>query len=168
MVPSIRISLLGAPLLLAACVSIPNGPSVSSLPGTGKTFDQFRSDDFECRQYASDTVGGANPAQAQTDSAVKSAALGTAVGALAGAALGGHEGAASGAGAGLLIGALAGSGSANASGYAVQRRYDNAYAQCMYAKGEKVAVAESRHASRPRHYAPPPPVYSYPPPPPIQ
>ena len=31
---------------LGACVSIPSGPSIMALPGSGKTFDQFRNDDF--------------------------------------------------------------------------------------------------------------------------
>jgi hypothetical protein len=43
----------GALLLLAACGSTPlYGPGVLVLPGTGKSFDQFRSDEHECRGYA--------------------------------------------------------------------------------------------------------------------
>jgi hypothetical protein len=157
-------------LTLGACVSIPSGPSRMSLPGSGKTFDQFRFDDTECRQYASSQVGGSTPDQAAVDSGVKSAAVGTAVGAVAGAAIGGSHGAGVGAGVGLLGGSLAGSGAANASSYALQRRYDAGYTQCMYAKGHKVPVS-GRFASaseRPRSYTPPPPPPSAttPPPPP--
>ena len=46
-------------LLLAGCASAPTGPGVMVLPGSGKSFDQFRFDDHECRQYASSQVGGA-------------------------------------------------------------------------------------------------------------
>ena len=150
--------------LLAGCVSIPEGPSKMSLPGTGKSFDQFRADDTECRQYARSQVGGSNPEQAAADSGVKSAAVGTAVGAAAGALIGGSSGAAGvGAGVGLLGGALAGSGAANASGYTLQQRYDAGYTQCMYAKGHKVPVSGrytssyERERDRPAYYSPPPP-----------
>lgn len=149
-------------LALAGCVTVPNGPSVMSLPGSGKSFDQFRYDDGDCRQYASIQAGGAAPNQAAADSGVKSAAVGTAVGAAAGAAIGGSgNAAAAGAGAGLLMGALAGSGAANASSYSLQQRYDIGYVQCMYAKGHKVPVsgnfASANERRAPRHYTPPPP-----------
>jgi hypothetical protein len=43
----------GALLLLSACGSNPvYGPGVLVLPGTGKSFDQFRFDDNDCRGYA--------------------------------------------------------------------------------------------------------------------
>lgn len=173
-----RISLLALPVLLTACVSIPSGPSITSLPGTGKSFDQFRADDFECRQYARNTIDGTSPADAQTDSAVKSGAVGAVVGGLAGAAIGGSsEGAAAGAGVGLLVGAMAGSEAATASGYNVQQRYDSAYVQCMYARGNRVPMATAPRSVSPRpryypphasgpYYPPPPPGYEAPPPPP--
>lgn len=126
--------------VLAGCTVMPSGPSVLALPGTGKSFDQFRGDDASCRQYALAQVGGVSAGQAATTSAVGSAALGTAVGAAAGAAFGGGRGAAIGAGAGLLGGGAVGAGTAQASGYGIQRRYDYAYIQCMYAAGERVPV----------------------------
>lgn len=89
---------------LGACVSIPSGPSVMALPGSGKTFDQFRNDDFYCKQYASEQVSGVTPNQASISSGLGSAAVGTGLGAAAGAALGGGTGAAIGAGSGLLGG----------------------------------------------------------------
>jgi hypothetical protein len=50
-------SSLGA-LLLAACATPPpSGPGILVLPGSGKTFDQFRFDDAECRNYAQSIVG---------------------------------------------------------------------------------------------------------------
>jgi len=177
--PSRALALL-APLLLGACVSMPSGPSISSLPGTGRNFDQFRTDESACRRYATDAIAGSSPAQAQANSALTSAAVGTAIGALAGAALGGSQGASTGAGVGLLFGGVAGAGAANSSGHALQQRYDNAYVQCMYAKGHKVPVSGGVHANPPRPtpsaapgavrahapYPPPPPGYRHPPPPP--
>ena len=161
----LRISplLLGA-LLLGACVSMPKGPSVMVLPGTGKSFDQFRYDDVECRDFASVQIGGGSPSDAAADSMAKSAAVGTVVGAAAGAALGGRSGAAAGAGGGLLIGTAAGAGAGETSAYGLQRRYDYAFIQCMYAKGHKVPVSGRLTSAPPAgpSYTPPPP----PPPPP--
>jgi len=153
------------PVLLAAsaCTTMPSGPSMLTLPGSGKTFDQFRADDLDCRQYANLQVGGATPNQAAADSGVKSAVVGTAIGAAAGAAFNGGNGAAAGAGAGLLVGSLAGTAAADNSSYALQQRYDFAYIQCMYAKGNKVPVSgrtvtqSSKPASAPSYYPPPPP-----------
>ena len=134
------LALVALSLLAAGCTTIPTGPSRMALPGTGKDFDQFRVDDASCRQYAAQ-ASGASPTETQQNSAVKSAAVGTAVGAVAGAAIGGNSrGAATGAGVGLLFGALAGASAGDQSGYAVQRRYDNGYVQCMYAKGHRVPV----------------------------
>ena len=161
----LRISpLLIGVLLLGACVSMPKGPSVMVLPGSGKSFDQFRYDDVECRQFADFQIGGGSPSDAAADSVAKSAVVGTAIGAAAGAALGGRSGAAAGAGGGLLIGSAAGAGAGETSAYGLQRRYDYAYIQCMYAKGHKVPVSGRLTSSAPAapSYAPPPP----PPPPP--
>ena len=155
-----RLMLLCIPLTLGACVVMPSGPSMMSVPGTGKSFDQFRADDYDCRQFASSQVGGATAEQAAVDSGVRSAVLGTAVGAAAGAAISGSSGAATGAGVGLLMGTLAGTGAAHASGYNLQQRYDMGYGQCMYAKGHKVPV------SRPFAAQHPPGAYTPPPPPP--
>lgn len=170
----LRVSPLLALLMLGACTTIPAGPSVLAMPGTGKSFDQFRADDADCRQFALSQVGGATANDAAVESGVKSAAVGAAVGALAGAAIGGHQGAGVGAGVGLLAGGAAGAGASQASGYGSQRRYDNAYVQCMYAKGERVPVsgrmssAPARAPSLPTANAnvPPPPPPGYPPPPP--
>lgn len=130
-----------AALALTACTVMPTGPSVTVLPGTGKSFDQFRIDDMNCRQYAFAQVGGVSSSQAANTSAVGSAAVGTAVGALAGAALGGnHQGAATGAGVGLLMGSAVGAGNAQSAAYGSQRGYDAAYIQCMYAYGHRVPI----------------------------
>lgn len=155
---------------LAGCVSIPGGPSQMSLPGSGKSFEQFRFDDADCRGFASAQIGGSSPNQAAVDSGVGSAAVGTAIGAAAGALIDGSSGAAAGAGVGLITGALIGSSTSYASGYALQHRYDMAYTQCMYAKGHKVPVSgrfASTNDRRAMRYGtpppPPPPGYGVPP-----
>lgn len=145
-----------APLLLSACAVMPEGPSVMVLPGTGKSFDQFRGDDFSCRGYAQSQLG-ASPGQASVDSGVRSAALGTALGAVAGAAIDGSHGAGVGAGTGLAFGALAGVGAGDSSAYALQQRYDFAYQQCMYANGHRVPVAGRMVGSVPSNAGVPPP-----------
>ena len=168
-----------AALGLGGCVSIPTGPSHAAMPGTGMNFDQFRADDTSCRQYANE-YSGASPTTTQENNAVKNAAIGTVLGAAAGAAIGNtSQAAGAGAGIGLLVGALTGAATGNQSGYEVQRRYDDGYAQCMYAKGHRVAVrgnmtpgraaAPAAPAPQPQAgYAPPPPAANQPPPPPPQ
>ena len=171
-----RLSPIAALLMLGACTTIPIGPSVMVMPGSGKNFDQFRGDDAQCNQFALGRVGGATANQTAVDSGITSAIAGATVGALAGAAMGGHSGAAVGAGVGLLAGSAAGTGASQASGYGSQRRYDNAYIQCMYANGHRVPVprtmtsgpARTIYPPRPppSYLAPPPPPPGYPPPPP--
>jgi hypothetical protein len=133
------------------------------LPGTGKTLELFQTDDAVCRQWAYQQAG-ATPEQAAVGTGAAGAAVGTAVGAGAGAAIGAAAGsagtgAAVGAGIGLLTGLLAGLGWGEYGAGQVQRRYDAAYVQCMYAKGHRVPVAAG---TQPAYAAPPPP----PPPPP--
>jgi hypothetical protein len=158
--------LLPAVLGLAACATMPNGPSMLVLPGTGKSFEQFRFDDNDCRQFASAQIGGATPQQAADESGVRSAALGTAVGAVAGAAIGGQQGAAVGAGTGLLFGGLAGTSTSYSSAWTLQQRYDYGYEQCMYSKGHKVPVSgnfATQSAPQPRRTYTPPPSSNAPP-----
>ena len=154
----LRVSPLVALLMASACTTLPTGPSVMVMPGTGKSFDQFRADDADCRQFALGQIGGTAPNQTAIDSGVKSAAVGIAIGALAGAAIGGRGGAGVGAGTGLLVGSLAGAGAGEASASVTQRRYDNAYVQCMYAKGDRVpASGQGTSGQQRRSSAPPPP-----------
>ncbi|MBI1846849.1 MAG: hypothetical protein HYR86_07740 [Candidatus Rokubacteria bacterium] len=158
-----------AVVLLGACATVPAGPSVMVLPGSGKSFDQFQVDDVLCRQWAGQQTG-ATPGHAMTQNAVTGAALGTLLGAAAGAAIGAASGSAAtgaavGAGVGLLGGTAVGAGTAEAAGGRVQERYDVAYVQCMYAKGHQVPVS-GRFA--PGYASPPvlPPAGTPPPPPP--
>ena len=158
-------------VFLAACTVMPSGPNVMVLPGTGLSLERFRDDDALCRQFAHVQIGGRTAEQAARQSAVTSAAVGTAVGAVAGAAIGGgRDGAAVGAGTGLLLGSAVGSDAARSSGIGTQQQYDNAYIQCMYAKGHRVPVPANVSYSRPVRAAdagiPPPPPGAPPPPPP--
>lgn len=171
-----RVCALGVALLLAGCASVPSGPDVLVLPGSQTSFEQFQQDDSVCRGFATASIGtSAN--KASQEAGVGSAVVGTAVGAAAGAAIGAAAGApatgaAIGAGSGLLFGSAAGVGRADSSGATLQRRYDNAYLQCMYAKGNQVPMARSSlpqpaPAPRRRAYAPlPPPTSRDLPPPP--
>jgi hypothetical protein len=156
--------LVGLGVVLTGCATIPTGPSVMVLPGSGKPFEQFQADDASCRQWAFQQTG-ISAADASAKSGVTSAVVGTVMGAGLGAAIGAAAGnpalgAAAGAGAGLFGGSAAGASAAYASASAVQYRYDVAYQQCMYAKGNQIPGVASRPARS--VYAPSPP----PPPPP--
>jgi hypothetical protein len=153
----------------------PAGPGVMVLPTPGKPLDLFQAEDFSCRQWASQQIG-MSPQDVANQNAANAAAAGTIVGATVGAVIGsasGHaaEGAIIGAGSGLLVGASSGAESGAASGWEVQRRYDIAYQQCMYANGN-VIPGMTRRVWRtppppPGGYYPPPSGYQrYPPPPP--
>ena len=140
-------------LALSACaVAPPQGPSVMALPPQGKPFSIFQQDDMTCRGYASQSIGGMDAAKAANDSAIGSAAIGTALGAGVGAALGSlggamGAGAAIGGAAGLLAGGAVGSDNAQAAGGNVQARYDTAYTQCMYSRGNTVQSAPAGYAT---------------------
>jgi len=102
---------------------LPATPSILVLPGTGKSFDQFHSDDQECRAFALSEVGKV-AAQSSDDS--YSAAI------------------------------------------RLQRHYDNAFAQCMFARGHRVPVSGTySDRSQPERAAartpPPPPPSGEPP-----
>lgn len=159
-----KILLLLAALGVAGCVSMPSGPSVLVLPGTGMGFEQFRQDDAVCRQYAAGQ-SGLSAEGAADNAAVRSAAVGATIGAVAGAVIDGRRGAGVGAGTGLVVGSVAGANTAQVSGYEAQRRYDNAFIQCMYAKGHRVPVS-GRYAPERQGAPPAPAAPPYPPPPP--
>jgi hypothetical protein len=163
--------LLFAAATLGACATMPTGPSVMVLPGAGKPFEVFQSEDMECRNWAAQQTGQ-QPAEAANENLVGGAAVGTLLGAGLGAAIGaasGHAGtgAAIGAASGLVGGAAVASGPAYAAGSEVQRRYDNAYQQCMYAKGNIIpGVVRSSQRAHTVPPPPPPPDYRPEPPPP--
>jgi Glycine-zipper domain len=177
---SVVIPIAVAGLMTAACATVPTGPSVMVLPGSAKTFEQFQADDGSCRQWALQQTG-TSPNRAALGSTGTGAVVGTVLGAAAGAAIGAATGgaatgAAVGAGAGLLGGTVVGGGYAEAAGSSVQGRYDIAYMQCMYTKGNQIPVARGSQpyaasAARPAPAPPPdaipaPPPGTPPPPPP--
>jgi hypothetical protein len=134
---------------------------MQALPGRSKSFEAFQVDDAVCRDYALAQIGGRNATDRANDAAAASAIVGTAIGAAAGAAIGGNSSAAGvGAGLGLITGSMVGAGQAQGSYYESQRRYDAAYHQCMYAKGNKVPVSGHYTRVQRRPYGSP----AYPPP----
>jgi hypothetical protein len=150
--------LLSVIAVLSGCATVPTGPSVAVLPAPGKPFEVFQGDDAVCRQWAGQQIGGASPSQTANQSAASGAVLGTVVGAGLGAAVGAATGnvgagAAIGGATGLIGGASMGSDTGASSQYQLQRRYDIAYQQCMYARGNQIPGSPPMR----RYYAPPPP-----------
>lgn len=141
-------------LALGACQpSRPMGPSVAVMPGPNKPFQVFQDDDAVCRSFADRNSGPDNQANNQE---LLAAGVGTVLGAGLGAAIGGGRGAAIGAGGGALAGTAYGSGQAERTARTVQQRYDIAYSQCMYSRGNQVP-GYSPPPGPPPGYAPPPP-----------
>lgn len=138
-------------LVLAGCASAPTGPRIAVMPAPGKPFDVFVAEDNYCRSYAAQSIG-----ETRDDAAARnfagSAAAGTAIGAAAGTLAGGRGGTGGGAAAGLVVGSMVGAGQGEAASGDAQRRYDIAYAQCMYAKGNQVPGS-----TQPAYYPPPRP-----------
>jgi hypothetical protein len=168
--------------MLSGCATMPTGPSVMVLPASGKSFEVFQSEDLACRQWA-EWQTGASPTDTVNQNLAGGAAIGTLMGAGLGAAIGAASGnaatgAAIGAGSGLIGGTAVASGPAYGAGWEVQWRYDIAYQQCMYAKGNQIpgVARPSRRTSRvppppppgftPEPLVPPPPGADLPPPPP--
>jgi hypothetical protein len=146
---------------LSACATKPPGPSVAVMPGAGKPFDVFKFEDYECRQFADSSAS--DPNKSATKDTAKTAAIGTALGAVAGVLIGDSgRSAATGAGIGLVGGALVGAGAGSKSSDDVQRRYDIAYQQCMYSKGNQIPGYRSQpNSSPPAPMNPPPPPPGY-------
>jgi YMGG-like Gly-zipper len=152
-------------LALAGCATIPTGPSVMVLPPAGKSFEKFQAEDAICRQWARQQIG-LSPQETVNQNTANSAVIGTVIGAGVGAAIGSASGnmgsgAAIGAGSGLLLGAASGAGAGRVYGWEAQRRYDNTYMQCMYAKGNLIPGV-TRSTRRVQRIPPPPP--GFPPP----
>jgi len=156
-------------LALAGCATLPTGPSVKVLPGSGKSFEQFQADDALCRQWGAQQTG-MSPQDTANQNTAAGAVAGTLIGAGLGAAIGAATGnpgtgAAIGAGSGLLVGTASGANAGQVYGMEAQRRYDIAYQQCMFAKGNQVPGSVSRRVRRASPPPPPPPpdMYSVPP-----
>jgi outer membrane lipoprotein SlyB len=138
-------------LLLGGCVQQPAGPTVAVMPAPYKPFEVFQQDQAICMAYGQQMTNG--QAEAANQQSVGTAAVGTVLGAGLGAAIGGGTGAAIGAASGALGGTVVASGPANSAQGNLQQRYDIAYSQCMYAKGNQVPGFAAPTAPPP----PPPP-----------
>jgi uncharacterized protein YcfJ len=149
---------IAAVLALSGCVSAPIGPTVAVMPGPNKPFAAFQEDQAVCRQFAEQQIGGAQTAsQTGTNQTLLGAGVGTLLGAGLGAAVGGGRGAAIGAGVGALGGTAVGASNAQRTEMTVQRRYDIAYEQCMYSRGNQVPGYVQPNPSPPPPPPPPPP-----------
>src|SRR5262245_16602622 len=123
-------------LILAGCAMQPIGPTVRVMPGPYKPFEVFQRDQYECTQYADDRVAG--QVQGANNRAVGAAVIGAGLGLALGAATGDGHAATAGAIAGGAVGTAVGAGMSDDANYPIQRRYDIAYAECMYSKGNQV------------------------------
>ena len=150
---------VAATSLLLACAEMPSGPAVAVMPGPTKPFDVFVQDDQLCRGWASHAIGLPGH-DAAAEQVLKSTAAGAVIGAIAGAAMGGDRGVGAGAAMGTVMGATAGIGQSNYTAANAQRRYDVAYQQCMYSRGN--AVSGGGYGA---YGWTPPPVMPPPPPP---
>jgi hypothetical protein len=165
----ITIFLFLALLVMGGCATVPSGPSVLVLPPPEKPFEVFQAEDAICRQWAAQQIGQ-SPQETVNQSTVTSAVVGTIIGAGLGAAIGSVSGdvgagAVIGGASGLFFGTAAGAESARVYGWEAQRRYDIAYQQCMYAKGNQIPGMVTRTRSiRKVPPPPPPPGPSYAPP----
>ena len=153
-----KMLVIGVLLSLTGCIRPPLSPTVAVMPGPGKPFDLFAQEEQECRDYAKNQIG-MDPAKAELDNGVAGAAAGTLIGAAAGTAIGAvtHNigaGAVVGGGVGLAEGTAIGTSNGYGTAQSLQRRYNIAYEQCMYAKGNQVPGAAPRSMPPPM---PPPP-----------
>jgi len=129
------------------------GPTVQVMPAPNKPFDVFQQDEAYCKSVADSQVAG--QVESANNQAVGAGVVGTLLGAGIGAAAGGGRGAGLGAAVGAGAGTAVGANQSERAQYGIQAQYNNAYAQCMYSRGNQVPGA-----------APPPPVYYTPQPPP--
>jgi hypothetical protein len=130
------LAVLGAALLTAGCATTPTGPMVRVMPAPNKPLEVFAQEQTDCEHYASDQVAGG--AQAANSRVLGATALGTVLGLGVGAATGSGRAATVGAATGGALGAAVGANQSGYAAYSLQRRYDIAYSQCMYAKGNYV------------------------------
>ncbi|WP_296447883.1 hypothetical protein [Rhodoferax sp. UBA5149] len=147
-------------LFLASCAEMPSGPSVAVMPGPNKPFDVFMEEDQLCRGWAAHSIGLAGH-DAAAERLLASTITGAAIGALAGAAVGGHRNVGAGAAMGTVVGVTAGANQSAVTAGSAQRRYDIAYQQCMYSKGNFVPTygyGVSRYPAPSLATPPPPPM----------
>src|SRR5258708_2392441 len=134
--------------LLAGCAMQPVGPTVAVFPAPYKPFEVFQQDQYECGQYAGSQVAGR--AEAANNRALGTAAIGTALCRDIRAATGAGHAVPFGGGAGAAVGGSIAAVQSERGGFSLQRRYDIAFSQCMYSRGNQVPGFQ-------RSVAPPPP-----------
>ena len=139
------------------------GPTAQDLPPQGKPFEQFQAEDASCRQFADGQVRG--QAEEANSTGLLEGIGGTALGAGLGAAIGGGRGAAIGAASGAVAGTAVGASTSSRQQGGIQQQYNNAYVQCMVAKGNQAPQPVAR-PPRPTvvYQAPPAVIYQAPPP----
>lgn len=138
-------------LLFTGCATAPLGPTVQVMPASGKPFALFQAESEQCQAWAFQQMGGQEAVDRINSHAVLygiiGGAIGAGIGALSGASWGhgprssgryAARGAAMGAGIGTAAGAAQGAAASAYSGQQLQMIYDDAYAQCMYSKGNQV------------------------------
>ncbi|MFA4995005.1 MAG: hypothetical protein WC521_06860 [Bdellovibrionales bacterium] len=158
------LSLCSTALLLAACAAAPTGPGVRALPPQGKNFEKFAEEQAYCKQYANDQVQG--QAERANSTGLVQGLGATALGAGLGAAINGGQGAAVGAAMGATAGTVVGAGTSSNKHKSIQQQYDDAYVQCMVAKGNLIPAPAVPHQTVIYQSAPPPTVIVTQPPPP--
>ena len=130
-------------LFAVGCALSPLGPGVLVMPAANKPMQLFQQEEAECRSFAVNQMGGPQAIEREQQNAVAHGLIGAFVGAAAGGLIGagaGNAGAGAGigAGSGLIAGTVSGAAAAQGSAAKLQQLYDNAYLQCMYAKGNQV------------------------------
>ena len=136
-----------AAALLPGCATSPQGPTARVMPAPGKPFQVFQQDQEQCKQFAdTETNGNALLSNAKQ---LGTAVVSTALGGVLGAALSHTRGAPIGGALGAIIGTGAGARGAAGDQMAMQSRYDLAYTQCMYSRGNQVPGVAHAAAGQP-------------------
>jgi len=73
----------------SGCTLTPTSPGILVMPNQAESFDQFKSDDAVCREYAEQSVNGYTPNNGMAASGILSTLAAGALGAIAGGAWGG-------------------------------------------------------------------------------
>jgi hypothetical protein len=118
---------VGALVALGGCAMPLFSPTVSVTPGLSKAIEAFRVDQYECTRYADQQVGAEVAAINNYEAA--SVALGAGFGAGL-ARVTDHD---------RFAPATTTAADGAVADGSLQRAYDRAYAQCMYAKGNQVS-----------------------------
>ncbi len=156
-------ALCSTALVLAACANAPIGPSVRVLPSPKKAFETFQAEQATCKYYADDQVRG--QAERANSTGFVQGLGATALGAGLGAAIDGGHGAAVGAAMGATAGTVVGASTSSRQDRTIQQVYDDAYVQCMVAKGNLIPQPVVPQQTVIYQSAPPPTVIVTQPPP---